>query len=189
MNGLTLLENLKAATAGGPAGSDPLTGLDSRASFLASLRSMTGPRALATVSLDPVRRGQPRRTGSVVRKMTARTGALMACELAAADALGCWDTDLLVATFAADRLAEAEESLEGMRARFAEMSFAATRGPPHFGTLTAAIAEWSDPTDTAFAAALLRARAGLAAAQLRGGDCIITVDTLFGPFLPSLFVA
>lgn len=189
MNGLTLLENLKAAAAGGPGDRDPLTGLEARPHFLSAVRGNPEPRLLACISIDPVRRGQRSRSRSVLRKMTARAGDLMARHLGAADHLVCWEPTVLVATFSAKRLPETEANLEALRKAFAGLSFAGAAGPNAVATLTAAVAEWRNPEDTALASALLRARAGVAAAQLRGGDRIVSVDALFGALWPQLLIA
>lgn len=189
MNGLTLLENLKAAAASGPADVDPLTGLDSRAHFLAVVRSDPSPRVLACIGVDPVGRGKPSRSRAVVRKMAARTGALMTQALASADHLVHWEPTLMVASFPAERAEQAFADLEDLRLRFGELCFAGARGPAINGTLTCALADWTEPTDTALAAALLRARAGVAGAQLRGGNMVVTVDGMFGAYLSPPLIA
>ena len=189
MNGLTLIENLKAAAAGGPADRDPLTGLDSRAHFLAAVRNAPAPRLLACIGIDPVVRGKPSRSRTVLRKMSARTGALMTQWLPHADYLVHWEPTLLVASFPAIATDQAFLELEELRRRFSELSFAGSSGPAHNGTLTAAVADWAEPSDTALASALLRSRSGVAGAQLRGGNCIVTVDAPFGPLIMPPLVA
>lgn len=180
MNGLMLLETLRAAATGRPADCDPLTGLPSRARFLAAVGAQPTPRGLACIAIDPVFRGQPSRAEIVHRKMFARIGALMAEDLTAADHLVHWDPSFLVATFSSERAEEAQANLEVLRVRFADHRFVGPRGHAATGTLTAAITDWTEPIDSALAAALLRARSGLAAAQLRGGNCVVAIDDTIG---------
>lgn len=189
MNGTTLLENLKAAAQGGPSDRDPLTGLDSRAHFLATVRGDPAPRLLACIGVDPVGRGKPSRSRTVVRKMAARAGALMSDILDHADNLVFWEPAVLVASYPDAFTNDAFTELEALRREFETMRFAAMSGPAATGTLTSAVADWTEPTDTALASALLRSRAGVAGAQLRGGNRIVTVDERFGALLTPILVA
>ncbi len=189
MNGLTLLENLKAAAQPGQADRDPLTGLESRAHFLASVRGDPVPRVIVCIGVDPVGRGRPSRSPTVVRKMAARTGALMTQALRHADHLVHWEPTVLVASFPEHCTDDAFAELELLRKRFSALSFAGATGPAVSGTLTSALADWADPSDVALASALLRSRAGVAGAQLRGGDRVVTVDARFGAILAPLLIA
>ncbi|MEM6928061.1 MAG: hypothetical protein AAF602_14105, partial [Myxococcota bacterium] len=179
----------KAAAAGGQADCDPLTGLESRAHFLSTVRDDPSPRILVCIGVDPVGRGKPSRSRFVVRKMAARAGSLMTKTLQHADHRVHWEPTLLVASFPVDHGDVAFGELEALRTSFADLVFAGGRGPAVCGSLTSALAEWREPTDTALASALLRSRAGVAGAQLRGGNRIVCVDEQFGAILSLPLIA